>query len=156
MVILTHSLIFFVFRKKWSYIFNQDPAVAKEVAYIMPLVAMFQIFDGLGSVTGAILRAKGQQDVGALLNFIGYYIIGIPLGLLLAFKFGMGLMGLWLGLTVALTFCAFSGLYSKLLVACSLHFHLPLRTIANVRFAIPQFASSVLIGRRKLEKPLRD
>jgi MATE family multidrug resistance protein len=93
--------------------FSDDPDLVDEVSRILPLVALFQIVDGLGAVTGAILRAKGQQDVGALLNLVGYYTIGIPFGIVLAFKVGLGLIGLWVGLTVALVFVGGIGLYCE-------------------------------------------
>jgi O-antigen/teichoic acid export membrane protein len=93
--------------------FSDDSDLVHEVSRILPLVALFQIVDGLGAVTGAILRAKGQQDVGALLNLVGYYVIGIPFGLVLGFKVGLGLIGLWIGLMVALVFVAGIGLYCE-------------------------------------------
>ncbi|KAG6864900.1 hypothetical protein C0991_006470 [Blastosporella zonata] len=34
----------------------------------MPLVALFQVFDGNSAVTAGILRARGKQVTGALLN----------------------------------------------------------------------------------------
>ena len=83
----------------------------------MPLVALFQVFDGLGVVTGGILRAKGQQNVGAVLNLAGYYIVGIPVGLLLAFHAGMGIYGLWAGLTIALIIVAGFGVWSESFVS---------------------------------------
>ena len=83
----------------------------------MPLVALFQVFDGLGVVTGGILRAKGQQTVGALLNLVGYYLVGIPAGLMLAFYAGMGIYGLWTGLTIALVIVAGFGVWGKLPVS---------------------------------------
>jgi MATE family multidrug resistance protein len=85
-------------------------------AHVMPLVALFQVFDGLGVVTGGILRAKGQQNVGAVLNLAGYYIIGIPVGLVLAFHASMGIYGLWTGLTIALVLIAAFGVWSESVV----------------------------------------
>ncbi|CCA70523.1 related to ethionine resistance protein [Serendipita indica DSM 11827] len=110
-VALLMSAVFLLFRKNWAYMFNDDPYVVKEVAHILPLVALFQIFDGLGAITGAILRALGKQDIGAMLSLVGYYAFGIPLGIVLAFKAGLGLEGLWVGLTLALVFVGVTGLY---------------------------------------------
>lgn len=41
-------------------------------------------------------------------------MIGIPLGLVLAFKAKVGLIGLWTGLTVALIYCAILGVWIAL------------------------------------------
>ena len=51
-------------------------AVVSLVASILPLVALFQVFDGLSAVTAGILRAVGKQFTGALLNLSAYYVIG--------------------------------------------------------------------------------
>lgn len=80
----------------------------------MPLVALFQVFDGTAAVTGGILRAQGKQLSGAVLNLSAYYVIGIPFGMLLAFKYDMGLHGLWYGLTVSLVYCAVVGTWLAL------------------------------------------
>lgn len=39
--------------------------VVELVASILPLVALFQVFDGVASVTGGILRAEGKQVRGS-------------------------------------------------------------------------------------------
>jgi hypothetical protein len=41
--------------------FNDDPQVVPLVASILPLVALFQVFDSISAVTGGILRAQGRQ-----------------------------------------------------------------------------------------------
>ena len=46
------------------------------VASILPLVSLFQVFDGLSAITSGIVRAIGKQFTGALLNLSAYYLIG--------------------------------------------------------------------------------
>lgn len=37
-------------------------------------------------------------QTGLVLNVVGLYVVGLPVGLALAFAHGMGLLGLWVGL----------------------------------------------------------
>ncbi|KAG8874171.1 hypothetical protein FRB97_006099 [Tulasnella sp. 331] len=109
-----NSTIFLIFRHKWAYLFNNDTEVVALVAKVLPLVALFQVLDGLGAMIGAILRVTGRQFTGAILNLTGYYVVGIPLGLILTFYFPqweLGLLGLWIGLSFALIYTAVFGLW---------------------------------------------
>ncbi|KAI9458930.1 MATE efflux family protein [Lactarius psammicola] len=105
------SAAFLTFRNKWGYLFNDDPSVVGLVASILPLVALFQVFDGLNTVSGGILRARGKQFTGALLNLSAYYMLGIPTGVWLAFRRNMGLHGLWYGLTISLVYGSAVGVW---------------------------------------------
>ncbi|KAF8755420.1 Multidrug oligosaccharidyl-lipid polysaccharide flippase [Rhizoctonia solani] len=97
--------IFMTFRTNWGYLFNNDENVASLVASVLPLVALFQVVDGATAVSDGVLRARGMLGLGAVINICSYYIIGLPVGVALAFWADLGLKGLWAGLAIAL-FCA--------------------------------------------------
>ncbi|KAG8713583.1 hypothetical protein FRC09_018556 [Ceratobasidium sp. 395] len=103
---LISASMFMLARHKISYIYTSDDQIAALVADILPLVAAYQIVDGLAAVTAGMLRACGKLGTGAVSNFIGFYVIGIPLGFYLTFWQGCGLKGLWIGLATALVFVA--------------------------------------------------
>ncbi|KAK9703010.1 ethionine resistance protein, partial [Basidiobolus ranarum] len=50
--------------------------------------------DVVGNIAGGILRGQGRPSIGAFFNLMGYYVIAVPLGGVLAFQFDMGLNGL--------------------------------------------------------------
>jgi len=89
--------------------FNDDPEVIALVASVIPIIAFYQVVDANAAVTAAILRARGMQTLTALLNTSAYYAIGLPVGIWLAFRWNLGLHGLWTGLAVALTYCSVVG-----------------------------------------------
>ncbi|KAG5353306.1 hypothetical protein C0989_008291 [Termitomyces sp. Mn162] len=84
-------------------------AVVELVSGVLPLIALYQIVDGNSIVAAGILRARGQQFIGAILNITAYYVIGMPVAYWLAFERHLGLGGLWVGYIVALTYCAVIG-----------------------------------------------
>ncbi|KAI0087217.1 MATE efflux family protein [Irpex rosettiformis] len=85
-------------------IFSDDTDVVKLVSKVMPLVASFQVADGLAGSCGGVLRGQGRQHLGALFNLVAYYVLALPLGITLAFhpRTHLGLQGLWIGQVVAL------------------------------------------------------
>ncbi|KAJ6561192.1 MATE efflux family protein [Mycena vulgaris] len=88
----------------YGYLFSDDIDVVKLVALVMPLVASFQVADGLAGSCGGVLRGQGRQHLGALFNCVAYYVLALPLGITLAFhrRTALGLQGLWIGQVVAL------------------------------------------------------
>jgi MatE len=81
----------------YGYLFSNDESVVHLVSQVMPLVASFQVADGLAGSCGGVLRGQGRQHLGAAFNLVAYYVLALPLGIALAFHWGYGLPGLWIG-----------------------------------------------------------
>lgn len=64
------------------------------------LLAWSLIFVDQGVISG-VLRGAGKQVLGAVTNFVCYYLIGLPLGICLALLANLGVVGIWIGISVA-------------------------------------------------------
>nr|XP_020664759.1 multidrug and toxin extrusion protein 1 isoform X1 [Pogona vitticeps] len=91
-----------------AYIFTSDREIVALVSKVMMIFAPFHLFDAIAATCGGILRGAGKQKIGALANAIGYYAIGLPIGITLMFGYNLGVMGLWTGLIVCISLQAFS------------------------------------------------
>jgi len=86
-----------VFREWIPHIYVDDAAVIALAATLFPIGGLFQIADGLQVVGGGLMRGMGRPRAGAIANFIGYYVFGLPLAGLLAFHFELGTAGILYG-----------------------------------------------------------
>ena len=100
---MTCAGIFFVSVPKLiARLFSPDPTVIRVGASLLLVAAAFQLFDGLQTVATGALRGSGDTRRPMIANLIGYWIIGLPLGYVLAFRVGWGAFGVWIGLCIGL------------------------------------------------------
>ncbi|XP_073336537.1 multidrug and toxin extrusion protein 1-like [Pagrus major] len=66
----------------------------------MTAYCFLQFFDGFVCVCTGIFLGTGKQKIPAVANFIGYYGIGLSLGVTLMFGAKLRVLGFWLGLLV--------------------------------------------------------
>jgi len=85
--------------------FTRDPAVVEVGAALLFVAAVFQLFDGLQGVATGILRGLGDTRTPMLWNLAGHWVLGLPLGYTLCFVAGLGVTGLWWGLSAGLIVC---------------------------------------------------
>lgn len=96
------GLLFWLAPHPLLRIFTDDTKVLAVAATLMPIAALFQVFDGLQVVAGGVLRGVGDTLVTALCHVGGFWLIGIPIGYHLAFRRDLGPAGLWWGLVLGL------------------------------------------------------
>jgi MATE family multidrug resistance protein len=106
------GLCFVFFPRLLARGFSPDPNVVKVGATLLLVAAAFQLFDGLQVVTTGALRGAGDTKTPMYANFIGYWVIGLPLGCVLAFPLGWGALGIWIGLCCGLMIVGSALLYT--------------------------------------------
>jgi MATE family multidrug resistance protein len=71
-------------------------------AVFIPIAGVFQVFDGLQVVSAGALRGAGDTRAPMLVNILGFWLIGLPTSLVLAFPLDLGPEGLWWGVVAGL------------------------------------------------------
>jgi MATE family multidrug resistance protein len=99
------ATVFFVAPVPLIRAFTRDPGVVRTGAALLFVAAIFQLFDGLQGVTTGVLRGIADTRTPMLLNLAGHWCFGLPLGYLLCFSAGFGVVGLWWGLSAGLMVC---------------------------------------------------
>ena len=93
---------FVEFPKAILDVYTKDRPVLQVGVGLLAIAALFQLFDGVQTVATGALRGLGDTRGPMLANLAGYWLLGLPIGYLLCFRFGLGIYGLWWGLTLAL------------------------------------------------------
>lgn len=99
------ALVFLTIPRLLLRAFTDDPGVLGVGVTLLFVAAVFQLFDGLQGVATGVLRGLGDTRSPMLWNLAGHWFIGLPLGYWLAFVLGIGVIGLWWGLSIGLMIC---------------------------------------------------
>ena len=96
------AMVFLVAPRPLIALYTTDAQVMAVGPALLWLASAFQVFDGIQTVCTGALRGLGETRAPMVANFVGYWILGLPLGLTLCFWLHWGIYGTWIGLTIAL------------------------------------------------------
>jgi MATE family multidrug resistance protein len=96
------GILLILFPKWIARMYTPDETVIAATVGLLAAGAAFQLFDGVQTVATGALRGVGDTRTPMLCHFLAYWVIGLPLGALLCFRHGLGAIGLWIGLSLAL------------------------------------------------------
>ena len=100
------AALFLVFPRQIASVYTRDAGVISFSIALFAVAAVFQIADGVQTVASGALRGAGITRNPMILNLVGYWAIGLPLGCWLCFRWKWGVVGLWDGLCLALILIA--------------------------------------------------
>lgn len=113
-LMISQAGILFAIRKQLPLLFTNDASVLHGIMHLLPMTLAFSFIDSHQAALSGILIGVGKQTIAAPLVFVCYWLIGVPLGCILAFTdfagHRCGLQGLWIGMLVAVSlhFVSFS------------------------------------------------
>jgi multidrug resistance protein, MATE family len=96
------SLLLLIFRDKLLHIFTHEKDVINTSISVFMVFVVFQLLNGIQATTLGILR--GIQDVSfpAVFTLFAYWMIAIPVGYLMVFRYHFDLKGVWIGMLCGL------------------------------------------------------
>uniref|UniRef100_A0A0D6R6X3 Protein DETOXIFICATION n=1 Tax=Araucaria cunninghamii TaxID=56994 RepID=A0A0D6R6X3_ARACU len=106
------AIIFLVCKNVLGYIFTASLAVAESVSQLVPFLAASVLLNGIQAVLSGAATGSGSQFYVAYVNLISCYLVGLPLGLLICYKFGLGVTGIWSGMIAGTTLQSLILLYT--------------------------------------------
>ncbi len=82
--------------------YSSVPEVLALAVIFIPVAGFFQVFDGIQVVSAGVLRGMGDTRAPVVVNLLGFWLLGMPISLFLAFRTDLGPVGLWWGLVAGL------------------------------------------------------
>lgn len=100
---MSGAAVAFIAVPEWiAGLYTSDPGVVRTSVALLAVAAVFQLFDGVQIVSAGALRGAGDTRIPMLANLVFYWFLGMPVGWLLCFRLGYGIVGLWSGLCLGL------------------------------------------------------
>lgn len=105
-LMLVNAICFVVFRNTLPVLFTSDGGVVAISSTLLLIAAFFQLSDGVQVVGLGVLRGIKDVKVPTIITLVAYWVIGLPMSYVFAFKLNMGVQGVWYGLSLGLTMAA--------------------------------------------------
>uniref|UniRef100_A0A0D9XAY8 Protein DETOXIFICATION n=1 Tax=Leersia perrieri TaxID=77586 RepID=A0A0D9XAY8_9ORYZ len=85
-------------RNNIAVIYTDDVDLQRAVAEIAGLLGVTMVLNSVQPVLSGVAIGGGWQGLVAYINLGCYYVLGIPLGYILGYKFNLGVGGVWGGM----------------------------------------------------------
>lgn len=106
------ALVITLFPATLAGLFTKDMELVNIIIPVVAFLGLFQVFDGLQIALAGVFKGLKNTKIVFIANFTAYWLVSIPLGYTLAFKYHLYLKGFWISLIVsAVILCAIMSTY---------------------------------------------
>lgn len=97
------SVFFLLVRERIGWLYTSSEDVVHLVAVLMVILVFYQFGDSLQIIFANALRGVADVTSMAVISFIGYFVIALPVSYICGFVLDWGIEGIWVGYPVGLT-----------------------------------------------------
>ncbi|KAG6494178.1 hypothetical protein ZIOFF_049197 [Zingiber officinale] len=90
-------------RSVLGYAYSNEKEVVNYVYEMVPMVCLTVVTDNIQEILSGVARGSGWQHLGAYVNLGAFYLVGIPVAILLGFALHLRGKGLWVGIVCGST-----------------------------------------------------
>ncbi|XP_011097507.1 protein DETOXIFICATION 27 [Sesamum indicum] len=95
---LVFWVLIMLFHNEFALIYTTSEAVLGAVSKLSILLAFTVLLNSVQPILSGVAVGSGWQSYVAYINLGCYYLIGVPLGVLMGWVFHQGVMGIWAGM----------------------------------------------------------
>lgn len=105
-LMVVFAILFILGKDMLPLLYNDKTEVVKVASALLVIAALFQLSDGVQVISLGALRGMKDVKIPTLITFLAYWVVALPLGYVLAFKYDYGAEGIWFALFLGLTIAA--------------------------------------------------
>ncbi|GMN32358.1 hypothetical protein TIFTF001_003644 [Ficus carica] len=111
--VLGFSALLFAFtvRNIWASMFTKDVEIIALTSMVLPIIGLCELGNCPQTTGCGVLRGTARPCLGANINLVCFYLVGMPVAVWLSFYAGYDFKGLWLGLLAAQSSCVVTMLW---------------------------------------------
>lgn len=102
------ACIMLIFPNSIVSFYTRDAQVGVAAITLLYFAGLFQLSDGIQVAANGALRGLKDTRAPMIMTVLSYWMVGMPIGWVLAFPLKMGASGMWIGLIAGLSSAAFT------------------------------------------------
>uniref|UniRef100_A0A0D6R5V7 Protein DETOXIFICATION n=1 Tax=Araucaria cunninghamii TaxID=56994 RepID=A0A0D6R5V7_ARACU len=91
-------VLIFATKNDFPVLFTDSVVVMRAVTDLATLLALTMLLNSIQPILSGVAVGAGWQALVAYVNIGCYYVVGLPFGVLLGYKFNLGAKGIWSGM----------------------------------------------------------
>ncbi|KAI3829501.1 hypothetical protein L1987_03626 [Smallanthus sonchifolius] len=106
--------LYIALRNVLGMLYTNETEILIMLSSALPIIGLAEVGNALQTAACGVLTGSARPKVGVKINIAAFYLVGLPMSIVLAFMFKLGYQGLWLGMVASQGACALLMVYTMI------------------------------------------